>query len=54
MIDKPKRDEVIEAINTLHRWHSDARIKGKRLKANQTKKMYELLKYFEKSTDFAR
>lgn len=52
MIKKPKRRDVISAKETLKKWYIVARNRNKQSAMEETKKIYDMLEYFEKVTDF--
>jgi hypothetical protein len=49
----PRRGEVQEAINTLQRWERMAMSRGKMPAVHETRRIREILEYFEKHYPFS-
>lgn len=49
---KPKRREVQDAKVILKRWYLNAKNRNKQSAMDETKRIYEMLEYFEEVTDW--
>ena len=52
MSKKPKLHDVRDAKETLKRWYFVAKERGKKSAMAETKRIYEMLQYFEDTTDW--
>ncbi|MBB6481521.1 hypothetical protein [Spirochaeta isovalerica] len=52
MANKPKRHDIQLAKEILKRWYLQAKYRGKTTAMEETKRIYELLQYFEDVTDW--
>ena len=49
---KPKRQDLIASKQILKKWYLNARTRNKTSAMEETKKIYEMLEYFESVTDW--
>ncbi len=49
---KPKHRDILDSKSILKKWYLNAKNRNKLSAMEETKKIYEMLEYFEKVTDF--